>query len=95
MDRIEHFNTNGQTAFHFESQNEPAEMKARAKMVLVGNINNPRTILAGNPDDVRQEVHRALDAGIDIIAPECAVPLDAPMANVKAVADAVREYAER
>ena len=47
---------------------------------------------AGSPDDVRREVRRALDAGVDIIAPECAVPLDAPMANVKAVADAVKEY---
>lgn len=95
MDRIRHFNANGQTAFHFESQNDPVEMKAKADMVLVGNINNPETILAGTQDDVRREVHRALDAGIDIIAPECAVPLNAPMANVKAVADAVEEYAGR
>jgi len=95
MDRIEYFNANGQTAFHFESQNDPVEMKSRAEMILVGNINNRKTILAGTPEDVRREVHRAIDAGIDIIAPECAVPLDAPMANVKAVADAVKGYAER
>ena len=93
MDRIQHFNANRQTAFHFESQNDPVEMKVRAEMVLVGNVNNPETILTGTPDTVRREVHRVLDAGIDIIAPECAVPLDAPMANVKAVADAVKEYA--
>ncbi len=93
MDRIQHFNANRQTAFHFESQNDPVEMKARAEMVLVGNVNNPETILTGTPDAVRREVRRVLDAGIDIIAPECAVPLDAPMANVKAVADAVKEYA--
>ncbi len=95
MDRIEYFNSNGQTAFHFESQNDPVEMKSRAEMVLVGNINNPNTILTGTPIDVRREVHRVLDAGIDIIAPECAVPLDAPMVNVKAVADAVKEYSGR
>jgi [methyl-Co(III) methanol-specific corrinoid protein]:coenzyme M methyltransferase len=93
MDRIQHFNANRQTAFHFESQNDPVEMKARAEMVLVGNVNNQETILTGTPDAVRREVRRVLDAGIDIIAPECAVPLDAPMANVKAVADAVKEYA--
>jgi hypothetical protein len=34
-----------------------------------------------------------LETGIDIIAPECAVPLNAPMANVKAIADAVRHCA--
>ena len=92
MDRIEYFNANGQTAFHFESQNDPAEMKAKANMVLVGNINNPDIIFGGTPEDVRREVHNVLDAGVDIIAPECAVPLNAPMANVKAVADAVKEY---
>lgn len=95
MDRIGYFNANGQTAFHFESQNNPVEMKARAEMVLVGNINNPTTILTGAPEDVGREVRRAIEAGIDIIAPECAVPLNAPMANVKAVADAVKEYAGR
>ena len=95
MDRIQYFNANGQTAFHFESQNDSVEMKAKADMVLIGNINNPKTILAGTRDDVRREVYRALDAGIDIIAPECAVPLNAPMANVKAVAEAVEEYAGR
>jgi len=93
MDRIAHFNANGQTAFHFESQNDPAEMRAKAEMVLIGNINNPDTILAGTPEDVHRDVRRALDAGVDIIAPECAVPLDAPMANVKAVVDAVKRYA--
>ena len=92
MDRIEYFNANGQTAFHFESQNDPAEMKSKADMVLVGNINNPKTILEGSPEDIRNEVIRVMDAGVDIIAPECAVPLNAPMANVKAVADAVKEY---
>ena len=95
MDRIQYFNANGQTAFHFERQNDSVEMKAKADMVLIGNINNPKTILAGTRDDVRREVYRALDAGIDIIAPECAVPLNAPMANVKAVAEAVEEYAGR
>jgi len=92
MDRIEHFNENGQTAFHFESQNDPAEMRAKAEMVLIGNINNPDVLLAGTREDVRAAVHRALDAGIDIIAPECAVPLDAPMANVRAVVEAVESY---
>ena len=91
-DRIEYFNDNGQTAFHFESQNDPAEMKRLASMVLIGNINNGETLVGGTPDDVAQEVIRALDAGIDMIAPECAVPLTAPIDNVKAIADAVKSY---
>jgi [methyl-Co(III) methanol-specific corrinoid protein]:coenzyme M methyltransferase len=34
----------------------------------------------------------ALDAGIDIIAPECAVPVTAPLANVVAIPEAVIDY---
>jgi len=93
LDRIGYFNANAQTAFHFESQNDPAAMKAQAEMVLIGNINNPEIIRSGSRDDVRRAVFTALDAGVDIIAPECAVPLDAPMANVRAVVEAVLEYA--
>jgi [methyl-Co(III) methanol-specific corrinoid protein]:coenzyme M methyltransferase len=95
LDRIEYFNDSTMPAFHFESQNDPVEMRAKATMVLVGNINNPKTLLTGTRDDVRAEVFRALDAGIDIIAPECAVPLDAPTENVRAIRDSVDEYYDR
>jgi [methyl-Co(III) methanol-specific corrinoid protein]:coenzyme M methyltransferase len=37
-------------------------------------------------------VFAALDAGIDIIAPECAVPVTAPLANVVAIPEAVIDY---
>lgn len=91
-DRIEYFNENGMAAFHFESANDAVEMKATAKMVLIGNINNPRTLLEGSTEDVRREVFSALDAGVDIIAPECAVPLNCRLANIKAVRDSVDQY---
>lgn len=92
MDRIEHFNGNGLAAFHFESANDAAEMRAAAKMVLIGNVNNARTLVEGTPGDVRREVFQALAAGIDVIAPECAVPVTAPLENVAAVPAAVEEY---
>lgn len=91
-DRIEYFNENGMAAFHFESANDAVEMKANAKMVLIGNINNPRTLLEGSTEDVRREVFYALDAGVDIIAPECAVPLNCKLENIKAVRESVDEY---
>lgn len=91
-DRIEYFNENGMTAFHFESANDAFEMKANARMVLVGNINNTRTLLEGTAEDVRREVFYALDAGVDIIAPECAVPLDCKLENTRAIRDSVDEY---
>jgi [methyl-Co(III) methanol-specific corrinoid protein]:coenzyme M methyltransferase len=92
MDRIGHFNDNSLAAFHFESANDAAEMRAAANMVLVGNVNNTRTLVEGTPDDVRREVFQALDAGIDMIAPECAVPVTARLENVAAIPAAIEEY---
>jgi len=92
LDRVEYFNESGMACFHFESANDAREMKAHARMALAGNINNARTLLQGSREDVRREVFYALEAGVDIIAPECAIPLDAKLANVIAIRDAVDEY---
>ncbi len=91
-DRIEYFNQSGLPAFHFESANDAVEMRAKAKMVLIGNINGPHTLYEGTTDDVKREVFYALDAGVDIIAPECAVPVNAKPENIVAVREAVDEY---
>ena len=37
------------------------------------------------PDEAREEAQRAIDAGVDIIAPECAVPLQTRVANLKEI----------
>jgi len=92
MDRIELFNESTMAAFHFESRNDPYQMKNKAAIPLIGNINNTVTLLEGSREDIKREVYRALDAKIDIIAPECAVPLNAPMDNIKAVAECVEDY---
>ena len=80
------------TAFHFESQNDPRKCARRRAWSLVGNINNPTTLFGGSIEDVRREVFQALDAGLDIIAPECAVPLNASLENVRAVRESVDAY---
>jgi len=67
-------------------------MRAKADMVLIGNVNGPRTLVDGRPEDVRAEVFYALDAGVDIIAPECAVPVNGKLENVIAVREAVDAY---
>ena len=52
---------------------------------LVGNINNPETLYARGPEEVRREVFRCLDAGVQMIAPECAVPLATKIENLMAI----------
>ena len=59
---------------------------------LVGNINNPETLFAKGPEEVREEVRQNLDAGVQLIAPECAIPLQTSLENLKAIPEAVREW---
>lgn len=92
LDRIGWFNESGMACFHFESANDAREMREHATMALAGNINNAQTLLQGTREDVRREVFYALDAGVDIIAPECAIPLAARLDNVIAVRESVDEY---
>ena len=64
------------------------------KIRLVGNINNPTTLYARGPAEVREEVFKCLDAGVQMIAPECAVPLATKPENLIAIPRAVREWCD-
>lgn len=100
LDRMPYIAQSGMAAFHFDSKNDPqAAMDTVAGGIrLVGNINNPETLYARGPSEVRQEVYRCLDAGVQLIAPECAIPLATRLENLleipKAVMDWCREHAE-
>jgi uroporphyrinogen-III decarboxylase len=42
-------------------------------------------VLNGTPESIEQDVAEKLKVGIDIIGPECAVPLDATYENLKMI----------
>ncbi len=87
LDRIQFFREAGFKAFHFESQVPPdkAIEETQGKIKLAGNINNPVTLFSRGPAEVRFEAQRAIDAGVHIIAPECAVPLQTSVENLKEI----------
>jgi [methyl-Co(III) methanol-specific corrinoid protein]:coenzyme M methyltransferase len=86
----------GMAAFHFDSKNAPADAMAAVDggIRLVGNVNNPETLFSRGPDDVRAEVFRLLDAGVQMVGPECAIPLQTPIENLRAIPAAVAEWQE-
>jgi [methyl-Co(III) methanol-specific corrinoid protein]:coenzyme M methyltransferase len=92
LDRIPWISRSGLACFHFESSVPAGKARwaAGERIALMGNINNPQTLLQGTPEDVAAEVHAARQAGVEIIAPECAVPLTTPLANLQALAEAAR-----
>lgn len=89
-DRLELFTRSGVDAYHFEWQVDArmAVEKIGQTLSLIGNVNNPDTLFNGSPDDVGRQVRYAVDAGVNIIGPECAVPLATPLENLKAIAEA-------
>ncbi|MBM4078868.1 MAG: MtaA/CmuA family methyltransferase [Planctomycetes bacterium] len=97
VDRMRYIAETRVDCFHFDTRVAPAKARGLAQrdLSLMGGVNNPQTLLKGTPDDVRREVLAALDAGIDILGPECAVPLTTPKRNLAAIAQAVRDHSRR
>ena len=94
VDRMGYIAETGMAAFHYDSKNEPEESveAVNGGIALVGNINNPETLYAKGPEDVRAEVYRNLDAGVQLIAPECAIPLQTTIENLKEIPRAVQDW---
>ncbi len=94
LDRMDYIAQSGMACFHFDSKNDPQKAMdtVSGRIRLVGNINNPETLYARGPDEVRQEVYRCLDAGVQMIAPECAVPLATKLENLLEIPKAVKEW---
>jgi [methyl-Co(III) methanol-specific corrinoid protein]:coenzyme M methyltransferase len=94
VDRMGYIAETGMAAFHYDSKNGAAEsMEAvDGRISLVGNINNPSTLYSKGPDEVREEVRENLAAGVQMIGPECAIPLQTPLENLLAIGRAVTEW---
>jgi MtaA/CmuA family methyltransferase len=97
LDRLPLIADTGMAAFHFDSKNTPSEAAALAKnkIMLVGNINNPDTLYAKGPEEVRAEVFECMDAGIQMIGPECAVPLATKLDNLIEIPRAIADWTKK
>ena len=94
VDRMGFIAQTGMAAFHYDSKNKPEEsMRAVDNRIsLVGNINNPETLFSKGPAEVRDEVTRNLEAGVQMIGPECAIPLQTSIANLKEIPKTVCDW---
>jgi [methyl-Co(III) methanol-specific corrinoid protein]:coenzyme M methyltransferase len=74
--------------FHWDTKSgAPAEIRklAGGKLALMGGISNVAVLQNGTEEDVVRQARTAADAGINIIGPECAVPLGVSLKNLKAI----------
>ena len=92
-DRLDIFAEEGYDGYHFEWQVDAKEAVriVNGRMSLVGNVNNPQTLLRGTPEDVYKQARYAIEAGVDVLAPECAIPLQTPVSNLRAIVEAAEE----
>ena len=95
LDRMEYFTQAGFDAYHFESANDALKAMeiVGGRMSMIGNVNNPDTLLNGTPADVARECRYAIEAGVEVLGPECAVPLRTPNENMKVITEVAKESA--
>jgi [methyl-Co(III) methanol-specific corrinoid protein]:coenzyme M methyltransferase len=91
LDRLSYIADAGFDAFHFDSKVDAvaAVQAVGDRLSLIGNVNNPEVLYAGTPQQAEAQARYAIAAGVRIVGPECAVPLRTPIANLKAICQAV------
>jgi MtaA/CmuA family methyltransferase len=83
LDRIQYINKTGFSCFHYDSKNDDLQIRIAANNIaLAGGTNNPQLLLSGSENDIVKDIEQKIRTGIDIIGPECAVPLDTPLNNL-------------
>ena len=92
-DRLSSFMEVGFDAFHFDSQNNIANMMKIAgnDILLTGCVNNPQTLLQGSVADVEAQVTEIVKGGVHLVSPECAIPCRVKNENLKAIVDTVKK----
>ncbi len=90
LDRLDYICQSGFDAFHFDSKNDAQKAVeiAAGRLALIGNVNNPETLYKGKQEQIISEVHYAQEAGVAVIGPECAVPLNTHSRYLRLIAEA-------
>lgn len=91
LDRMGYICETGFDCFHFDSKVDAkhAVQEINGRISLMGNVNNPEILLNGTPDQVAEQVRYAMKAGVQVVGPECAIPLRTSLQNLKTITCAV------
>jgi hypothetical protein len=60
----------------------------------MGGTSNIDVVRNGTHESIAQDIAEKLRVGVDIIGPECAVPLDAPFKNLKMIVDVCKKLSD-
>ena len=92
-DRLQYIRETGLACFHFDSKVSAAEARRLAgeKLALMGGTSNFDIVRNGTLESIEKDIVEKLNVGIDIVGPECAVPLDAPYKNLRTLVDVAKK----
>jgi [methyl-Co(III) methanol-specific corrinoid protein]:coenzyme M methyltransferase len=95
-DRLPYIRETGIDCFHYDSKvaDPTARRLAGQRLALMGGTSNISVIRNGGREEVLQDVESKLAGHIDVLGPECAVPLDAPFGNMKTLSETVKRRVE-
>lgn len=71
---------------------EKAVVVAKGKAAVFGNVDTVKVLTFGTPEGVKEDAHRSTKAGVDGVAPGCALSPLTPNQNIKAMVNAVKTY---
>jgi [methyl-Co(III) methanol-specific corrinoid protein]:coenzyme M methyltransferase len=69
-----------------------AKAKVAGKVTICGNVSSPFTLLSGDEAKVKADSKRALEDGVDVLAPGCGIAPDTPCSNIRAMVAARDEF---
>jgi [methyl-Co(III) methanol-specific corrinoid protein]:coenzyme M methyltransferase len=89
VSRLEHICATGVACFHIDTKVPCGKAReiVGERVALAGGVNNPQTLCFGQPADIEPEIAAALAEKFEIIGPECAVPLNAPLSQMQAMSE--------
>lgn len=97
-DRIKMIDKTGIQCFHWDTKSghpEKIRKLAGKRLSLMGGLDNIELLRKGSEEEIKSTIDQCITAGIDIIGPECAVPLDTPMKNLKIAGQYVNELRKK
>ncbi|MBC7085854.1 MAG: MtaA/CmuA family methyltransferase [Methanomethylovorans sp.] len=69
-----------------------AKAKVAGKVTICGNVSSPFSLLQGTPEKVKEDAKKALEAGVDVLAPGCGIAPDTKISNLQAMVEARNEF---
>ncbi|MBN2455650.1 MAG: MtaA/CmuA family methyltransferase [Sedimentisphaerales bacterium] len=92
-DRVKYIRKSRIDCFHWDTKcgsSKDMRQLAGDKLSLMGGVSNIEILHEGGPEEVKKQTQAAADAGINIVGPECAVPLDVRVENLKAISEQLK-----